>query len=342
MTFGQALAERAVNESELLSYPNVVGVGVGMKTVRGEQTGDYAVVTLVSKKLPEAALRLDEFVPNYVGNVPVDVMQVGNIWALSARVRPAPGGVSIGHYKITAGTLGSRVYDGQLGRRVILSNNHVLANSNDAAIGDPIYQPGPYDGGSSSDVIGHLLRFVPIKFGEEEPDPDPPPECEYATVIAKTANWVADKLGRESRLQVAPRGRYRPAELAKNYVDAAIALVVSDDDLSDEILTIGTVEDTVEDPTLGMGIRKHGRTTQYTTGSVLVVNTTVDVGYGPGLTARFANQCVSGPMSAGGDSGSVMVKEKENRAVGLLFAGSDQVTIFNPISSVLAQLNIHF
>jgi hypothetical protein len=46
-----------------------------------------------------------------------------------------------------------------------LSNNHVLANSNDARIGDPILQPGPYDGGSvPGDVIARLSRFVPIRF----------------------------------------------------------------------------------------------------------------------------------------------------------------------------------
>ena len=46
-----------------------------------------------------------------------------------------------------------------------MSNNHVLANVNDARIGDPILQPGPYDGGNlTRDRIARLSRFVPIQF----------------------------------------------------------------------------------------------------------------------------------------------------------------------------------
>lgn len=52
------------------------------------------------------------------------------------RIRKAPGGVSVGHYKITAGTLGCLATRGR--RLLILSNNHVLANSNNARTGDPI------------------------------------------------------------------------------------------------------------------------------------------------------------------------------------------------------------
>ncbi len=45
----------------------------------------------------------------------------------------------------------------------ILSNNHVLANSNTAAIGDPILQPGSHDGGTlTNDHIADLADFIPI------------------------------------------------------------------------------------------------------------------------------------------------------------------------------------
>jgi len=46
-------------------------------------------------------------------------------------------------------------------------------------------------------------------------------------------------------------------------------------------------------------------------------------------------------MSQGGDSGSVLVTRfGETKAVGLLFAGSDQATIYNPIQRVLNGLEI--
>jgi hypothetical protein len=97
---------------------------------------------------------------------PVQGIVSGRFYALQDRTgkfRPAPGGVSIGHKSITAGTLGCIVKDKHTGRRVILSNNHVLANSNQASIGDEILQPGPYDGGSLEDTIARLTRFVEIK-----------------------------------------------------------------------------------------------------------------------------------------------------------------------------------
>jgi len=79
--------------------------------------------------------------------------------------RPIPCGVSIGHFRITAGTLGYVVED-STGRWFILSNNHVLADSNEAQEGDPILQPGPFDGGRNSPSyrIARLSTFVPIHF----------------------------------------------------------------------------------------------------------------------------------------------------------------------------------
>ena len=56
---------------------------------------------------------------------------------------PVPCGVSIGHYNITAGTLGCLVEAS--GTVCILSNNHVLADTNNGVVGDDILQPGPCD-----------------------------------------------------------------------------------------------------------------------------------------------------------------------------------------------------
>jgi hypothetical protein len=48
---------------------------------------------------------------------------------------------------------------------LIMSNNHVLANENLGEIGDPILQPGAYDGGENpKDVVGYLHDFTPISF----------------------------------------------------------------------------------------------------------------------------------------------------------------------------------
>src|SRR5947209_20546246 len=46
----------------------------------------------------------------------------------------------------------------------ILMNNHVIAISNCASIGDPEYQPGPFDGGTAADQIATLSDFQVIFF----------------------------------------------------------------------------------------------------------------------------------------------------------------------------------
>lgn len=80
------------------------------------------------------------------------------------RARPLRIGVSIGDYKVTAGTLGCFVTSRADGAALILSNNHVLANENDAKAGDAILQPGTYDDGKRpADVVGKLANFVKLK-----------------------------------------------------------------------------------------------------------------------------------------------------------------------------------
>jgi hypothetical protein len=166
---------------ELLGLPNVVGVGVGYKRTGGLVTSRPSLVILVRKKVPLAHLAPGEAVPLEVAGVPTDVVEVGDLKALEAlpqapesddhrkRLRPARPGTSLGHFRITAGTLGAVVYDQATGEPLILSNNHVLANSRtargrQATLGDPVYQPGPYDGGTPADTLATLHRFVPLRF----------------------------------------------------------------------------------------------------------------------------------------------------------------------------------
>jgi hypothetical protein len=64
------------------------------------------------------------------------------------------------------------------------------------------------------------------------------------------------------------------------------------------------------------------------------------VSYGTNRTAQFDGQIITGPMSQGGDSGSLLVADDLRAAVGLLFAGSSQSTIHNPIQAVLDALEV--
>ena len=324
---------------EFLRKANVVGVGIGYKEKRGLRTRDISLVVLVEKKLPLAALAKHDVIPPEIQGVITDVKQVGRIVAQKSRTerwRPAPPGVSIGHWAITAGTFGAVVRDAETGERLILSNNHVLANSNQAEPGDAILQPGPADGGQNpADRIAELLRFVPIQM--ESGGGGNGDTCSTASFVASVMNLFARFLGSPWRLVPT---KVQTLETA-NQVDGAVARPISQDAIEDGILEIGEVHGTVE-AELGMAVRKSGRTTGLTTGTVEVVDATVRVGYGAAGTALFENQIVTGNMSAPGDSGSLLVERDGQRAVGLLFAGSDQSTIFNPISAVQSALGISF
>jgi hypothetical protein len=242
------------------------------------------------------------------------------------KYRPAIPGTSIGHYKITAGTFGAVVIDEETEEECIMSNNHVLANSNDAEEHDPIYQPGPHDGGTADDLIGFLARFVPIQFSTDTPT------CPIATGIAKALNFLARVVGASHRLKVEKQAD------TDNYVDAAIARPKEDWNITPEIMNIGLPQG-VREAQLGDFVKKMGRTTGYTEDTLNIVDLMVQVSYGEGKIATFRNQNGSGPMSAGGDSGSLIL-DMDSYAVGLLFAGSDQMTIWTPIHLVQQYLKV--
>jgi len=312
----------------LLSKSNVVACGVGYKEVGGVRTDELCVIVSVAKKVLKAELAPGDLVPQVLEGIKTDVQETGVIRALqdhTARWRPAPGGVSCGHVDITAGTLGCLVSRGD--QIYILSNNHVLANSNQAQPGDPILQPGPHDGGTSEDQIATLEEFVPINFGTAVPT------CPIATGMAAILNWMAGLVGSQHRLQAFQENP------EVNLVDAAIARPISADLVEKRILELGEPQG-IGEGTLGLKIRKSGRTTALTSGEITQVDATVQVGYGTGKTATFTDQLMAGAMSSGGDSGSAVLDESD-RVIGLLFAGSDSVTIFNRIQNVVEALNVN-
>jgi len=191
---GEYLAISEVQEDEsdaLLAKANVVGLGIGHKITEEKDTGEPCLTVFVSQKLDPDMIGVADMIPKTVGKFKTDVVETGEIFAgvdateelpepdteeevgieaLRGRIRPAQGGYSVGHYRITAGTIATAVtdtrpYPGIPRKYYILSNNHVLANSNNARIGDPILQPGPYDGGRyPRDLIARLSRYVPIRF----------------------------------------------------------------------------------------------------------------------------------------------------------------------------------
>lgn len=101
----------------------------------------------------------------------IDVRVIGPVRALGsptpaelqARVRPLRPGLSVAHPAVSAGTLGGFVRTG--GGLAVLSNNHVLAASDAAALGDAVFQPGPADGGGADDRVATLTAFERFREG---------------------------------------------------------------------------------------------------------------------------------------------------------------------------------
>ncbi len=154
---------RAQPTSELAATPPTLALGVVRK---GKQ--NFALAVRVQKRGLENSPQVEAIRKKAKGEV--DVRYIGQVTKRAAVPwhqklnRPLRIGGSIGHFKITAGTLGGFVRSRGDGSVLILSNNHVLANENKAKKGDHILQPGDFDGGKDpKDKVGELLRFVRLK-----------------------------------------------------------------------------------------------------------------------------------------------------------------------------------
>lgn len=264
-------------------------------------------------------------IPKILDGFPVHVSVTGRIYARNHIPvntspagpwdRPVPIGVSTGHPDITAGTIGARVTNGTT--VFALSNNHVYANVNSASIGDNVLQPGPYDEGvNPTDAIGTLADFEPIRF------------CTVLLIwlVCQENNQIDAAIAATDETKVGfatpPGGYGTPSSV----IHAAYGnpTVIGDETL---------------DQLVGASVSKFGRTTGATTGTIDSINATVQVCYDQAcsLIAQFADQIIitPGTFSGGGDSGSLIVTTNGNNPVGLLFAGSDTITIANRIDLVL-------
>ncbi|SCM80102.1 conserved hypothetical protein [uncultured Sporomusa sp.] len=316
---------------------NLVGVGQGHKFIRGENTGKEALTILVRKKYPKSDLQRNAILPKIMAGVATDIIEVGEIRLLNQRTefcRPAQPGISLGHYKISAGTFGAVVKDKITGEPLILSNNHVLANITNgidkrASIGDPIIQPGTYDGGKVEDsVIARLRQFVPIHREKSCP------QCKIARTFETVLNHCLRIVRPNYQVQL-----MRNSEKL-NLVDCAIAAPLNATDIRTEILEFGLIAG-IKQPALGLAIKKSGRTTGITHSQIIATDVTLKVGMNNYEYGVFTDQILAGPMSMPGDSGALILTD-DNYAVGLLFAGSDQATMLNRIEHVLEALNVTF
>ena len=304
----QVQAVMAVQErhtASLMANPNVVGTATGM-TPEGRPA---VLVMLKSEIKQEESLSKATAIPAVLDGVPVMKLVTGELKALKSgggfnptlRHRPAPNGVSLGHPAITAGTLGCLVR--RSGITYILSNNHVMANENNASIGDNILQPGPFDGGQDpADRIADLSAFQSIVFSTGANN----------VIDAAIADVVndADVTGATHP----NAGSYGSPKSAT--VNASVGMRVQKYGR-----TTGHTQGRVQAINATVNIGYDSGTARFI-GQIII---------GPG------------GFSAGGDSGSLIVGRGgsvDRNPVGLLFAGSSSITIANPINSVLSNFGV--
>lgn len=267
--------------------------------------------------------------PRQIEGVPVVVRRTDRIVALKGK--PPGGGGKVDHQAkqtppIQLGTSGGWRYDlangyccgGTLGSLIqvgsqkrILSNYHVFeadivngGNGRRASTGDPIIQPGLID-------VGCIA-------GEAQ---------DVATLVVSHS-------------------------LPNSNVDASSATIISGMVREDgAILEVGTISSQTVGASVGQKVKKSGRTSGLSRSSIDGLNASVSVSYenecagGHAFTKTFTGQIIiknrGSKFLAGGDSGSLMLEDADTnpRAVGLLYAGSSQLAVANPIDEVLSFLN---
>ncbi len=317
----QRLAEAASSNAMSLASarsidsPGVQGVGLS----GGGVPGQPSLIVYVESEANEEQVRRE--IVDTMGvqaassdDLPVEVEVTGEIVPYTtnrSKFRPAPAGVSVGHFKITAGTIGgwARGRRGNRSRRLMMvSNNHVLATSNAAKFGNSIIQPGAHDGGvNPADRIAILERFVPINFS-----------AGATNFVDAATGWCWPDRVRRDHVY------HRGGSTARFF----------------------KIGNTVIEPKVNMVVGKTGRTTDLTQGTIRATGVSINVNYGPAGVAHFRDQfsvrsTTSGTFSAGGDSGSFVWQWRIGLPpVGLLFAGGGGTTFCNRMSRVVAALGI--
>jgi hypothetical protein len=225
------------------------------------------------------------------------------------------------------GTLGSLVED-KSGTQYVLSNNHVLARSDQSLPGETIIQPGLIDNGCTPYGVGPGTTPVATLTG-------------YPGLSSGTGN-VDAAIARVSPGAVDSKGDI--LELGSRQPDGTLAAAPPG---------ISSSGGKGEAAALGMMVAKSGRTTGLTCAAVSAVNVDVVVDYftdcaetAHSFSKTFTNQiAVAGAgFSDAGDSGALVVDTANAEPVGLFFAGGTDVNgvehaIANPAGDVLAALD---
>ncbi len=325
--------------TELKKYPNVNGISEEYmpKIIGGETHEETPCIRVyVRHKVARNLLHPKYLIPMIVDGVQTDVVEIGVVRALrTRRHRPLVKGVSMGHWNISAGTLGGFFHDDD-GNIYIGTNAHVgtqdaMLTHEEQKNGDTRWiQPGRYDGGGENDVIGHYYwhqQLFPVNY---EPD------CNIADRVVKFLNGVAEAFGRTTRVE-------KVADI-ENTIDFAVGTISTCDGFVNEFIDdvrprehnfvglffAGSSETSIGcrgselakygfypcgydivEPEWGMRVVKSGRTTGFTESTINDTSATIRVGFAFGVVVEFSHVFLTRiSMLQGGDSGSFALTRK--------------------------------
>jgi hypothetical protein len=227
------------------------------------------------------------------------------------------------------GTLGALVRD-ESGSQYILSNNHVLAESDQAKIGDTIVQPALIDRNCDQNAgrpVASLRYIVPLATTETNVD----------AALAEVNAGTVDPGG--AILQLGS-----PSAGANGAIGAAAPAAGDGEALTPDLFALDSA------PLL---VAKSGRTTGLTCSTVDAIDLSVEVDYykdcaetQPYYRKTYAGQIgISGDgFSDSGDSGALVVDAANAEPLGLYFAGGTDdhgggFSVASPIHDVLAELD---
>ncbi|MEH2460467.1 hypothetical protein [Nostoc sp.] len=303
------ITEFVVPQSSFKKHDFWNGIGLGIHPTGKKD--DYKLAIHVNHRSDLAPIK--EKV-KYLAKGEVDIRITGNVYPQNSvspyYKRPLSIGLSISRtHSISAGTLGCFVQKRGQADLLILSCNHVLANINDAQIGDPIIQPAVVDDGKSeTECIANLYEFIQLR--EDQPN------LADAAIAKINAHIEIERLCPfyENNL-LQPFWQKEGFEEIRHSVVAKFGRSTE--------LTFGIIN----------AFEMERKVPYINNGNPITVTF-------PNLTAIKGLD--NKPFSKGGDSGSIIVNI-EGEPIGLLFAGTEgdkPISYANPIELVCQELNI--
>jgi hypothetical protein len=340
VTYEDAVKAQQELEEKILRDPNVVSIGVIAETNElGEKTGDYVVkVGIISTEdyqsslahgdslIPQEYKLLDKKNAQDEKYVRIQVVKTGRIKALSSyhseksdfpsaidRIPSASSHAPNDHTSKRRPSLGG----------YSIGHPNVTAGTLGLLLE---YMEGPNLGKAFILSNNHVMAANNLAYVGDD--------------IIQPGSHDSGIVGKDT---IAILHRWVPLVVPGfNYVDAAIAEVDGGINWMRNVLPyisrIGRPSDLI-DAKLDMNVEKTGRTTGYTTGTIVSVNQTVKVTYENMGILIYKNQICTTNMSQGGDSGSCLFEAGTKKPVGLLFAGDDSESFHNPIKVVLSSLS---